>query len=716
MKKKGTDYTKSKKESKLSEKYNTISFKEEDGEFYTEGYIATTHPDKVGDKILQETLYNWAEEINSSDDLDANPLSIHHDRGDTTVAGLGTTAEVVKLEDDNYGLKVKTHHNKTHNDFDNTKYQLDNKFLTHYSIEYDTMDGATTHKEGEYRVIEPDTKLYGFGLASPRTVVNKEAKIITAGYKELCHIPESSIKPTQEENKMKEKKEQVPVEEKPAEEKPAEPAPEPEAKPAEDTADKTEGQKESVKSIAVELKEQILTEIKEDLKSMKPANSPINNTGQKMPERKELELKEVEFKEKHIAFKESVLQNKADIESQAYACKEMEDWHFDHGITLGNERMDKNPHTRGVPFQIKGNVSRMYEGKEVAFGTHNKIELKENKLELKDVQTDTDYSGGQTTYVAALANYEQSPARYNDIYGPFIVNNLNDETTTWNLLKKDNLSGASSITARIRTARNATADTYAYGSTPGWDSNVTIKKINLHFVTSYVEVQAEDEAMVLAQGQGGIDVYANEVKYSALDLMDYLNQSQIFGTGDGTSETESLGFEHLVKTHGGGATTLYGRTRNAAGFTTLDSGGYDNMSSASITLKKIREMIRTVVKNGAKRKNLVLITSLLQHDFIKALIQSMQRIVPTSARVGFTGMIEFDGVPVFADADLDDASKTDDLYLIDTEHTRIKMKKVPTYVEFAKVSLHRRGIIWMMWNLFSDAPNHNYWIYGLATS
>ena len=140
------------------------------------------------------------------------------------------------------------------------------------------------------------------------------------------------------------------------------------------------------------------------------------------------------------------------------------------------------------------------------------------------------------------------------------------------------------------------------------------------------------------------------------------------------------------------------------------------MSSAKITLNKMRAMYRASIVNGARIQNLAFFCSYLQYHFIYALIQDMQRIVPTSARVGFTGRAELDSIPIFPDADLDEASMTDDLFLLDTSATKIGIKKAPTYVEFGKVTLHRRGIIWMMWNLYSEAPNRNYHLTGLAVA
>ena len=90
----------------------------------------------------------------------------------------------------------------------------------------------------------------------------------------------------------------------------------------------------------------------------------------------------------------------------------------------------------------------------------------------------------------------------------------------------------------------------------------------------------------------------------------------------------------------------------------------------------------------------------------------MQRTVPTSARVGYEGTIEIDGVPIFADPQMN----TDDLFLIDTAHTKIAINLGPT-VEFLPIAFDGKAAhVKLYFNLYSDAPSNNYWTYGLATS
>ena len=77
MKKKGIDYKKDSKETKY---FNFgLEFKEEEGEFYSEGFIATSHADRVGDVIPKSTLRKIVDKINSQTGHEAGAASYRHD-------------------------------------------------------------------------------------------------------------------------------------------------------------------------------------------------------------------------------------------------------------------------------------------------------------------------------------------------------------------------------------------------------------------------------------------------------------------------------------------------------------------------------------------------------------------------------------------------------------------------------------------------------------
>uniref|UniRef100_A0A6M3L8F9 Capsid protein n=1 Tax=viral metagenome TaxID=1070528 RepID=A0A6M3L8F9_9ZZZZ len=654
-----------------------LEIKEDDGEFYTRGFIATTHIDDVDDRIVKETLESWSDKINSTN----LPVSLHHDINDPTLVAKSISSSVKKLDDGEYGLWVETHYNKAHPEFENVHYEIDNDFLTNYSIEYTTNNDSTTHMEeidGKWiRILEPETELVGYGLTNIRKAANKEAKL----YKEIIDMKKDFEKKDEVKEKMKEEKPKEVVEKKEEEiiEKKEEDK-EPEAPEDEETQEEEEGETKTKKAVKSEVKEAMIKElVKKELKEMMEKKPLLNETKEVKMETKEIK----EYKEKVFGTKEG----KADLASQWKSAGQLHDY-------LEKKTMGRVP----------------------SIGVSLPFECKENKIELKAADSGhvipDNYTGAQTTWANIYGAYEEYPAELGAVYQPVIINQLNDEVSTWMLLDKVDFSNQSTITFIARWARNTDVGGYteanAVATMTNEDFDGHVGRVKCHQIFSYykADVSVSGPLMKFASAAGGIgDVYSKEIQDSTKDLMKAMNQA-LLSTGDGTAENACLGFEVLCITTG----NIYAHARST--WSTLQAGGNDDMSSAPITLKKMRAMIRTACTNGARKQDLVFICDPLQEDFIKALIQDMQRIVPTSGVVGFTGLITLDGVPIFPDVDC----QTDDLFLIDRAHTKIGLNTPPVYEELGKQGDSRRGIIKCYWNLYCTAPNHNYWIYGLATS
>lgn len=649
--------------------------KEVDGEFYTKGFIATTHVDDVGDKIMKETIEGWSNQINST----KIPVSLHHDVDDSTLIATSVNSSVEKLDDGEFGLFVETHYNKAHPEFEKVHYEIDNDFLTNYSIEYITDEDNTTHKEminGEWiRVLEPETELMGYGLCNMRKAANKEAKL----YKEIMVISKpDEIKNKKQEVKMPEKKEEQPKEPEAPKEEPKE-----EVQPEE----KKEEEEKTKKSVSVEMKEVIANELKDLKKELVEAMEKQKPLIQETKEKK-MEVKEIKDYCQRVFGKEiEGKEIKAPISTQWKTAGKLHDY---LQTKTGKELASAG---QSLPFECNG----------------TKIELK--AADHGHIIPDS-YTGTQTTWANIFGAYEEYPAELGAVYQPIIINQMNDAVNTWNLLDKVDYSNSSTITFRVRNARNASVGGYtestATTSMTNADFDGAVGYQKCHQIFSYYKanVMVSGPLQKFGAAAGGIgDVYSQEVAWSTIDLIKTLNQA-ILGTGAGTAENACLGFEVLGLQTG----NLYAHSRTT--YTLLKSGGYDNMASAAITLKKMRAVIRTSETNGADRRNLTFICDPLQVDFIKALLQPMQILEPTAGAVGFTGTISLDGVPVFSEVDCN----TDDLFLIDKAHTKIGISVPPVYEELGKQGDCRMGIIKTYFNLFCTAPNHNYWVYGLATS
>ena len=735
LKKNSLDETKPRSAGKERTYVTGLFLKELEGEFYTEGFVATDHVDNAHiipidqggtgypEYIPVSTLYSIADQINNLGS--ANKASLHHDRSDGKVVGVAdNTATVTKMDDGHYGVNITVHNNKTHPEYDNLIYEVQNGMIDGYSIEYEPVKDHIDIREGkEVRVLD-EVKVYGYGYASRG--INPKASIVDYGYKELV---------SQVENKedVKMSKDEI-VEKKEEEEAPAEEPAEEEEAPVEETKVDAKEYADFLKFKEMKTKEgrdkEIALMVKEQLKKILPADSPLNVKEDKI-EKKEVEISEVK------SYKEAVMKG-APIEVQYKAAAAL--INKDIEISAKEGRSNIIQRSQNAPSVAE----KFLAGKErpnwdISYTENGKLSVKEgdswrqapqsayaNKLKTKELSMKAFTNTGLETDTNKFASwtygsYYVLPAELNDIFQPIVINQLNESVSFWNTLQKVDFSNYAAIQFRMRYKRNATAggqaesyDPYSNSAYTGYQSRA---KMTQPFAYYYVFIQVSGPEMALASGAGGIgDVYADEVNMGTVDLINKM-ETDMISTGEGTSESVFLGLECLCdhSTY----TTLYGHTRTTydAGATEnprypLRSAGVDDMSSVRITLSKMRTMITACVDNGANQNELAFYCRRLQQDFIRALIQDMQRIVPTSARVGFEGKPELDGVPIFDCINMN----TDDLFLIDTAHTKIGVKVAPTYEETAKNLDARNGLIKFYGNLYSDMPSHNYWIYGLATS
>lgn len=716
-----------------------LSFKEEGEDFYSEGFVATDHPDRVGDIVPKNTLQKIVDSINAKNSIpQANAVSDRHDHikqdnPNLPIAGMAVEAELKPIGNQNWGAWVKTHHNAKHPDFEDIKYSVEKGYYPGYSIEFiPTKTHPINVGEKELRVVD-DLDFEGYGFASLRNIANPKAEITDYGYKEIMPkmakiVEENKMVENKEEEAPKEEEEtkaEEPAEEEEKVEEPAEEAEEKETK----TNAKPEIKEVSERTVSeadynrlVKLKEMEAAEIKKkevnaavrtELKTIMPEGTPLLNESGEVEGR--AELKEITNYKKTIAdYKEAMnkMYSKKDEGVRAQTHTTM----VNHQWTDAKELL-RTTTAKGV--NVFSNNSGLVYKEQPFESVGNRIEMKElGRVEMKageGLQTDTNLADASWTY----GSYYLSPVELNDIFQPVLINQLNDQTTTWGKLQKQSFAGFSQIQFRARTGRNSTAGGYSEGTNYTYASSFTgtvgRQKFQQPFCYYNVLVAVTGQEMAFAQAPGGMgDIWADELRWSAVDLQKKLNQ-EIISTGDGTSESACLGFEGLIL---GTTGTLYGKNIATAAYVTLKSHK-ENMSSARVTLDQLRKMVRftmggdsTVTNSNAQAGDLVFFCHPLQRDFIKGLLQDMQRLVPTSGRVGFEGEIEVDGIPVFGDVDMN----TDDIFLIDMAHTKIGIKVPPTVEPLPITADARAAHIKTYFNLYSDAPSNNYWSYGFATS
>lgn len=662
------DDTKSMSSQKKQKKENLldISFKEDGGELYSYGYIATTHIDEEGDMIIKETLDKWAEEINNHS-IKVNNVSLHHIR-DSEIPAKGIKAEVRKMDDDEYGLWVENHHNKAHPEFEKTKYEMENGFLSAYSIEFLCSDKKLD--DDDIRILTPDnSELYGWCLAS--RPVNSNAIIEGVVMKEHPNVKLVDLR-LKEENMMAEN---VEVKEQP---------------PA------VVEQPQATVEVKEEVKVDIAPEVKEETKvQVETKEEPKAELKEEQIVKKIIDSKEFKEAIKNIEVKSEVRITKEEIRMKPEV----------------KEYLDavQAPEKYSVGEQFK-RAGRLVTKEMILKGTSVPAELKEFKFAITDNKLE--YKGlGISTNQNTDTDYLLSAAELADVFDPVIYNALNQVAITWNLLAKDDFSGKGNNQCQftLKIAANTTASAYTGNAVT--TGNVTRLKYMTKFKKYQVGVAVDGDMIAAARGGPVGDVFAQEVADSAEDLLSVINAALFAEVGAETA-AGVIGFEYI--TDSAGNTTLYSLTRSTTNKLAPDSASdtYINGNSASVSLANLRKAIRQPLIEGAMLKNLVFITHPIQNDKIKALFDDIQRIPPVSGRLGFEGMLSIDGVPVFVDKDCN----SDDIWLVDLETHRVAVWVPPTLEMLGKRSDSMEGFIKTYFAVYNRAPRRMVQIYGNATS
>jgi len=646
-------------------------------EYYVEGFISDTLPDLVGDRVLCQA--KLVEQINNL--AESNKVTLHHDRADATVAAKLTGAEL--RDGKAYGYVQL---NRFHPDFDKTRYEIENRFIDGFSIEYLEVDGQWRDNEhGGHDLY--DIQMRGVGLAS--RAVNPRAEITNSYEKEKMVIPllmsedtnmaEKEVMETPviaKEEAVEAPKEEIVEEttEAPAEETPKEEVSEEEPEVAAEEPVAAEEAKEDLALTEVEKKE-ILSSRKE-----KESNEMVDAI-----------LSNPKFKEafNKVEVENKVLKNEAPAPKEAVHIKE-----FNEAIAMKDnkvsikEQLDlakevcekeglyiKAMQVSSVPVEMRSDFNFKSEGP-------NGSALAVKEMKVKALETDTN----STTFV-------QSATELNDVYQPVIFNMLNDRTTTFGLLPKDDMSMMQMVQWRARNVRNASSGAYAEGAaiTKG---NTTRQKLETNFKYYAVGVQVTGQMIASARGSVG-DIFNMEVQDATRDLLKTLNTDLHTEQGAET-QTKVIGIPFVTDSTTNA--TLYGLTRSATNLLLSNNiaGG-----SAVITKAKLREAIRTAEINGADRGNLIFVTSYAQRDKVVGLYDSTQRQNNVSARFGFEGMATFDGVPIHADAD---HATTTEIQLIDLDSVRIGIQVPPTFETLAKSDDSESGFIKTYLSVYYKAP------------
>lgn len=696
IKKKGYDDTKplpKKKERK--EKHcivHGVEVKEINGEFHVRGLVATSHIDNVDledgveipDMIPKETLESMAIQINTQSH--SRVMGVHHSEafgikhGEADVSV--TPAIVIPLEDGEWGLYVDTKINSQDPNSQSIIEQWVDGQLNSFSITYETEGFQTTDfswiDDRIVRVLEPDTKLFGYTAASnpknPNAVAmdygfkefkelvktqNKEGAIMAKEEKEVNQAApagETSAQP--EENKT--------AEEKPAEEKKEESTEKVETKVDEKPVDeeKKEFEKFKAEKADKEFKEKVSKIVAEQVNTMEVKEKVLNKEEQ---ETNDLPLETKEFVE--------IFDKKKDIE-----LKEQ----FRRAGVLADK-----------------------------LGLHNKTTSRADSREYKSFATNGRFLEFKSLGITTNSTtYTQSAAELQDVYDPVIYNALNQETVTWNLLSKDDYSmkGNNMCQFTLKTAANASAAFYTGNSVT--TGNVTRTKFQTKFKKLQVGIQVDGDMIAAAKGGPVGDIFAQEVMDSAMDMLAVLNAA-LFGVTGAETDAGIIGFEYIANS--ATYTTLYGLTRSTANKLAPDSATdtFINGSSVAVAVGNLRKAIRQATKEGERKADLMFICDPTQADMLRSKFDDSRRMAqPTDTGFGFSTDLFVDGVPVFEDKDCND----DDWFLISRATHRVGIWQPPTIEMLGKAGDYEGGFIKMYLATYNRRPRALVQIYGNATS
>jgi len=703
---------------------NGIKFKEENGEFYSEGYIATSHKDKYGDVIPKSTLSKIAEKIKNND-IGRNLfypsyVSIRHDWidldagefKDLPIAGKATNAELRQLPDGEWGVYVSTHHSKQHPDYEQTKYNTEHGYYPGYSIEYNTI---AEHKEGDKNILD-DIELLGYAFADGRFIANPHAQIENYGYKEMRkpteeNKMENENQKTKEEVNYKETLEKLQEDLKLKEAKITE-LEKVKVKEDEDKPEDTEEAKLKTKLKEMEIKvkeydnlkvkeaeavktkenETKMTEIVNNiLTKAAPGFMKFDNGTVGIPEVKE--YFDVLNKER-VNFNSTINEKKLNFDTAAL--KEVATKLVNkYPDIIHGERVSKNQ-----IFDTK--LKQTVIGYEPEIGTYD---ISMARIGVKALTAYNSPSNDETTYF-------QAPAELGDVYDPMLISQLNDDTIFLGIIPKEDYSGKQNIQFRVVTAYG-TAGGYLENDTTWTATNSTRVKCEQNFAYWRETYEVTNQARIAAQAAGGIgDVTTREISDANINMLKDINSKALTGgttyNGATASTFNMLGVEHLCGTTG----NLYGKDRSSLTWlqaqtpiTTAESIGFD--------------VCRTMIENvqttpaDAKIDNLVFVTSLRQERLLKGILQKMYSgFLPQSSRVGFTSRIDMDGIPIFPDGQ----ANTDDLFLLDLSHTRFAIQKAPTVTKMGIAADSEKGFVTIYFNLYCTKPKNNIWHSALTTS
>ena len=652
-----------------------ISVREEEGEFYSEGFIATTHVDRAyedgfeGTALSKESLQQIVDYINSGIATtkgvgSTRTVSLRHDwvkeqNPDIEPAGMAVPpAEIRQTGDGHWGVWCKTHHNKHHGDYDKIVYDVKHGYLPGYSIEFNEGETEPINVMGKtIKLIKSLSNFVGYAFASARLIANPKAVISGFGYREMVEamqVEEKSeeVKKMTEEEKAPEVLDEV-VEEK--EETTEEEAVEDDA-PVEEDAPETKEVRVDLKEVVTRIKES--PEFKEALDGLK-VKSKVIKTGVK------------EESEMNISIKEL---NESLERQDVFSFREYVKPIRDKLLEPFDPRVGGTKMASGTTIAIEqGDLKVRCDGKGM------RIVGKIQQRGILDTGSNT-------------SSYTQQPVEFADVFAPGIIDTFNNLTNLFGFLRKEAHVGGTHYQWKMVTNRDPDSNATFVDRD---DTSVMKNFANKHNFQTPLKVarrgvSVTDFSLRYSAASLG-DLFQIEVDLQMKELMKDANIAIFAEVADGTGNSP-LGLEAVADSAGN--TTLYGYTRSTANRLAPAAAGntYTSVSGA-LTEAAMRAAVTYMELEGTRLQDVAIIASPKTRDYLFNLLDGSRRFNTTDATFGFSKMKvpSYDGIPVIVDPDCN----ADGMYFVDTDADVIVMGMEPRIVSLAKVGAATEAYIEM---------------------
>lgn len=673
-------------------KLGQLSYKEEEGEFYSTGYVATTHPDRAADPTIEvegdilskeslEQIADWInKEVATTDGLGATRIvSLNHDwikesNPDLPPAGIVIPpAEVVELDDGHYGVKVTVHHNKEHPDFDSIKYKVEHGYIPGYSIEYAPGEYEKVSYLGKtYRFLKNLTNYAGHAFASARKIANPMAVITGFTYKEI----------KEEVSKMEEQKNDV--------KEVIETSTEPVAEVKEQVVQE---QTEEVKEVIETKEEEVQEEVKDESSETKEVDSTIDSVEVKetpvdMKEVVEEVLESKEYKEQLDSIKPTnkVLKTKEEAK-MSISIKEMDT------ALRSNDVLSYKEAANAYLEETKLFEKAIGETEKYGFyGTKSNLNIKAVDKGLKIVgglQMKATLGTGDNT-----SSYTQADVEFADVFAPGIIDTFNNQTNLFGFLPKIQHVGGEHYQWKMVTNKdpntvstfvghNDTAVTKNFADKSNYQTPLKIARRGIS-VTDFMNRYS-------ARSLG--DLFQLEVDLQMKEMMNDINAALFAEVADGTGNSP-LGLEAVADSAGN--TTLYGLTRSAANRLSPDTAADTYLAvGGALTEAALRTKMTNLETEGTRMGDMAIVASPATRDLLFNLLDGQRRFNTTEASFGFNKMTvpSYDGVPIIVDSDCN----SDAIYVIDISRdgAAIVVGMPPTITNLAKVGAATEAYVQM---------------------